>query len=754
MDMRHDYDEDLLGGTPEKVRAAAAGPRNGSEFAKEDFLTKEHTAGAPVAQADEWDDLLGGTLEVSGLDMPLPVTIFDDVHGATMQRKRLTLRELAAKVWYTKAARKDALPLLKLARFGDAPKPRKDGTPGTCLRWDENMLSATGIEGDYDAGIVSMESAAAMLESEGIAAVFYTSTHHTPDTPRWRVLCPLAQEVSRDEREALCARLNGALGGILGEESFKPSQSYYFGEAAQRDEKKGGGRAHPLEIKLVEGLPIDKVPGRKLFPRNHNSDDLDDLLGGTSSTGRKGQGKTGKAWSVVLSALWAIPNGPEVPKNWQAFSDIGMALHEESDGSKAGFAAFNAWAAQHPSYDRNECWNRWKSFRPGESGNIGGGTIFTEAKKNGWLGPVDHTLDFDDLGEDETAPDAKDEKPASHLTFLSPAQCATVQARSYLIKGMIAERDVACVFGAPGAGKSLLTPFLGYAVAQGREAFGMRTKPGSVFYVAAEDEHGMRGRVRALQQAHGDADQFFLVGGVSNLLATDSPDLKELARAVKAQRPKLIVIDTLAMAFPGLEENSADAMGRVVAVARALTKWGAAVILVHHDTKSESGTPRGHSLLNGALDVAIHVKRDESGVIRGKLTKNRNGSCDRDIAFRIAIEDGGVDEDGDQITLPRCEELDASQAPARVKLTDAERAVMDLIHTAGGEIPEAELRKLCMDSHRIAKSDNPETKRKAVYRALGRLEEKQRIVSRDGQVRACVSSRSIEREFEDCDDDL
>ena len=47
--------------------------------------------------------------------------------------------------------------------------------------------------------------------------------------------------------------------------------------------------------------------------------------------------------------------------------------------------------------------------------------------------------------------------------------------------------------GAPGAAKSLLGPHLGYAVAQGREAFGMRTRQGGVLYVAAEDARGMRG---------------------------------------------------------------------------------------------------------------------------------------------------------------------------------------------------------------------------------------------------------------------
>ena len=49
---------------------------------------------------------------------------------------------------------------------------------------------------------------------------------------------------------------------------------------------------------------------------------------------------------------------------------------------------------------------------------------------------------------------------------------------------------------------------------------------------------------------------------------------------MRERRPALVVIDTVAMAFPGLIENDADAMGRVVAVARALTEHGAAVLLV------------------------------------------------------------------------------------------------------------------------------------------------------------------------------
>ena len=102
----------------------------------------------------------------------------------------------------------------------------------------------------------------------------------------------------------------------------------------------------------------------------------------------------------------------------------------------------------------------------------------------------------------------------------------------------------------------------------------MRTKAGGVFYVAAEDSHGMRGRVTALKLAHGDAPGFKLVDGVSRLLPAAgekrAPDLQALLDAVQAQRPALIFIDTLAIAFGSFEENSAEAMNQIVRIARAL----------------------------------------------------------------------------------------------------------------------------------------------------------------------------------------
>lgn len=283
----------------------------------------------------------------------------------------------------------------------------------------------------------------------------------------------------------------------------------------------------------------------------------------------------------------------------------------------------------------------------------------------------------------------------------------------------------------PGVGKSLLAPHLGYMVAQGRNVFGMRVREGKVFYVAAEDEHGMRNRVTALHKRHGDVDGFTLVGGVSDLLSRGSRDLRDLMAAVERERPALIFLDTLAMAFPGLEENTAEGMGRVVMAARWLTRWGAAVVLIHHDTKDgQQGLPRGHSLLNGALDMSIHLVRGDDGIVRGKLTKNRNGPCDLDMAFAIESTELGID--GDPVTASLCDELDAAHAPpAGKKLKPSETAALNVLTrllSKRNRVTQSDWRDAYVSGCEVSAAGMRDSRRKAFKRSTMGLVQAGRVI--------------------------
>lgn len=326
----------------------------------------------------------------------------------------------------------------------------------------------------------------------------------------------------------------------------------------------------------------------------------------------------------------------------------------------------------------------------------------------------------------------------SRLRFLSPDECAATVPRPYVVKAMIAAGQIGCVFGAPGAGKSVLVPHLAYAVAQGRKVFGRRTRQGVVIYAAAEDQSGMRSRVRALRQRHSLADQFRLLENIGDL--TQEAHVQALVAAILERSPVLIVLDTLAATFPGIDENSSADMSRVVATLHRLATTGAAVVALHHDPKSGDSTPRGHSVLNGALDVAVHVTRQEDGTVLGKMTKNRNGPIDAPIGFRIDSEFLEFDQDGDRVTAPIAREIDAATLRRRVKLAGAPAAALEMLTEMAAAAPEGwvaetDWRKACADSDDISASDVANTRRQAVKRAIDKLRSNDLIELNNGMVR-------------------
>ena len=139
------------------------------------------------------------------------VTVFADTNAARLTRHDWTAEELAEHLREPKEYPSKAhCPLVKLARFGDSRS--ENGS----LRHDDNVIEITGIEGDYDGEEVSFADAQILLFEQSIEAHVYTSASHTPEKPRWRVLCPLSRAYPPPEHGRLVARLNGALGGILG----------------------------------------------------------------------------------------------------------------------------------------------------------------------------------------------------------------------------------------------------------------------------------------------------------------------------------------------------------------------------------------------------------------------------------------------------------------------------------------------------------------------------------------------------------
>lgn len=687
----------------------------------------------------------------SPLDRTLDVAEFSDRRAINHERKTVSLRDLSKSL--PVANSKDTMRHIKLGRFTG------ETTDKGCYRHNAAHESASGIEGDYDKGIISPQDAVAALEKARVAAMVYTTPSHQQDGKghRWRVLCPLATDTTPSERAALLARVNGLFGGTLGDESFTASQSFNFGRIK--------GNPAP-EVHLVEGRYLDHCA------------DLD--------AGAIGKTKVERGEPGIAADLSHDPVRVERAKGMleaaaERLADTNVARNEALCREAyllGGLLANNLldresiFDALLPAMTENGYLDSHAKGDVVEVERVIVAQLLIGAKE-----PFDPfpQMEFDDDPDDEPeqptlsqdildllGPAPMEYESTGGLPFMTPSQCAKLPPRDYVVKHLIAPQQIGCIFGEPGAGKSLIAPRMAYEIAQGVESFGLRTKAGPVFYVACEDQDGMAGRVQALRVELGDANTFHLFHTVSDLFSVEaspikgkskgSADLEALRKAAQKVRPKLIVIDTLAMAMPGLEENDAGGMNRVVQIGKRLARYGAAVIFVHHGTKADGSTPRGHSGFNGALDFSIMVKpADKAGIVRGAIRKNRNGPSYLDIAFKISTHRVGVDIDGEPVDAPYCLPCDPVQADGERALKPSEQAAYDLFleMVENGPVDQTEWRGRAADEYHVSTSDNRASRRQAVARAVGGL-------IKLGKVRVENGLMSIPQhgDLDDWDDDV
>lgn len=311
----------------------------------------------------------------------LPVTVFPDVKAQRKEELRLPLAELASWIGERDANSKHALPLLKLATFGDTR------SEGNSLRWDNNVLAVTGIEGDYDGEAVSPEAARDRLAQAGVEGLVYTTPSHTPERPRWRVLCLFCCPLHPSERARMVDRLNGVLGGVLSRESWTLSQSFYAGRI----------QSVPFSIYPTPGKRIDEMT------------ELDaGAIGEPRAAERAGEaepaGKCGRPFDVIRDALLAIPNDGEreCENDREWWLRMIAAVHLESDGGPEGLELAHEWSDRWPGNDPAKVDAAWQSFRRKAGTMATGGIIMKEAKACGWQDPTiadefddDFTLDED-----------------------------------------------------------------------------------------------------------------------------------------------------------------------------------------------------------------------------------------------------------------------------------------------------------------------------------------------------------------------
>ncbi len=345
------------------------------------------------------------------------------------------------------------------------------------------------------------------------------------------------------------------------------------------------------------------------------------------------------------------------------------------------------------------------------------------------------------------------------LTLLSIADALAAPMRPYLVKGLLGAGEMGVIFGEPGCGKTFLALYLAHAVAYGRPFFGHRVVQAPVIYAALEGEAGFAKRLKALQAERPE-------GAVQSVpafhylaqalpLGADPSLVDDAIAAVRAVGARLVVIDTLARAMAGLDENSAADMGKMVGIIDMIRhQTGAAVLVVHHRGKDRTRGARGSNALLGATDLEIEVDAPVAGARTWKVTKAKDDQGGDAFAFALRAVSLGVDTDNEPITTCLVDEGVAA-APGRQQKLAAQHAkalgyLHDTILARGGDLPTGRgfppptLRGCRVEAwgdecerRGLSGSDDPENQKRTFRKVRAALKSAHRIAEYDGWVWPC-----------------
>ena len=235
-----------------------------------------------------------------------------------------------------------------------------------------------------------------------------------------------------------------------------------------------------------------------------------------------------------------------------------------------------------------------------------------------------------------------------------------VRPDAWAIRGVIG--GVSMVWGPSGNYKTFLGISMSVAVASGRPWFGCQVRQGPVLYILGE------GGLDLFRRRAGMAAEYFNVPIMDLPLwvraeALDMSNPHKLApylSAWDAISPVLVVIDTVSRCLPG-DENKQEIMQGFVSSMDALKdRYECTVLALHHAGKD--GEVRGSTVLPGAVDVSLEVKRfveNEKKKLNIRPDKLRDLDTDNFVNTQLLAESREVrdshhnlvlDEYGDKIT--------------------------------------------------------------------------------------------------------
>ena len=304
----------------------------------------------------------------------------------------------------------------------------------------------------------------------------------------------------------------------------------------------------------------------------------------------------------------------------------------------------------------------------------------------------------------------------------------THQPAPWLVRDLLRESSVACLYGHRGSYKSFVAMSVAASVSTGVSWLGHDVlNAGLVIYIAAEGGGGMVQRTRALSK-HFDLppaafnfqfitepmicmreseDMDLLVERVKEAIGwepagyTDPETGETHDHAVATEWPRLIVVDTLARCFMG-DENKQEDMGAFVqGIDRMKMEFDCTMLIIHH-TGLDQTRPRGSTVLESACDTVYSLEADEAEPVLTLTCKKMKDSGEPDPLEmswqKVAVERLPSDEETETLTsiiigLPGDAQEDRKAMMMEILFASGPLSWLDWLAATG--LPRASFARYC-----------------------------------------------------------
>jgi len=360
---------------------------------------------------------------------------------------------------------------------------------------------------------------------------------------------------------------------------------------------------------------------------------------------------------------------------------VGMALQQEG----VPFYVFDEWSKRGSKYDGTTN-QHWKSFN--SQGGVTYGTVVAYAKQGGWKpsNAVTHTAipQKIEIVNPETGEIEEVVREKKGMYLIQAKDMKYSPDENDFVQGLLENGAMSVVYGESNCGKTFFMADLAYHIAEGKRWRDKRVEAGKVIYVPLEGTKGLTGRVEAYRRENQtNIDGFNIMPCGFDFLDAEG-DVTEFIELLQIEKQngsdiKIIIIDTLARAIGGGDENSGQDMGLLVKHADAIRSvTGAHICFIHHSGKDKARGARGHSSLRAAVDTEIEVSREEGDDFSSvKIVKQREMEMGDDMFFQLKSVTLGVNKYNEEKTSCVVEACQERIKTRKVSLTPVQQFIYD-----------------------------------------------------------------------------